>query len=75
MARSGGVSGVAVLLCVVPAPADQKAVRSRRSGPRGGGLAPQRWGSIRSFAFGPVMKGDEVIQAQELVPVTFTVHR
>lgn len=75
MARLGGVSGVAVLLCIVPKPGRPQSctVAAERPGKRGFGeaalaLYPQ-------FRIRPVMKGSEVVQAEVLVPVTFTVRR
>lgn len=75
MARSGGVSGVAVLLCVVPAPGRPKSCTVAAERPKGRGFGAAALGLYTQFRIRPVMKGSEVIQAQVLVPVTFTVHR
>ncbi|WP_322964637.1 energy transducer TonB [Sphingomonas fuzhouensis] len=75
MARSGGVSGVAVLLCVVPKPGRPKSCTVAAERPKGRGFGPAALGLYPQFRIRPVMKGDEVVQAQVLVPVTFTIHR
>jgi len=75
MARMGGVSGVAVLLCVVPTPGRPKScsIIAERPVKRGFGAAAMTL--YPRFHIRPLMKGTEVIQAQVLVPVTFDVRR
>ncbi len=75
MARKGGISGVAVLLCVVPTPGRPKScsIAAERPVKRGFGAAAMTL--YPRFRIRPVMKGSEVIQAQVLVPVTFDVQR
>ena len=75
MARFGGVSGVAVLLCVVPQPGRPKSCSIAAERPRGRGFGPAALGLYPNFRIRPVMKGEEVIQAEVLVPVTFTIHK
>ena len=75
MARQGGVSGVAVLLCVVPTPGRPKSCSIAAERPRGRGFGPAALGLYPNFRIRPVMKGDQVIQAEVLVPVTFTVRK
>ncbi len=75
MARFGGVSGVAVLLCVVPEPGRPKSCSIAAERPRGRGFGPAALGLYPNFRIRPVMKGDQVIQPEVLVPVTFTIHK
>lgn len=75
MARNGGVSGVAVLLCFVPTPGRPKSCSIAAERPRGSGLGAAALGLYPKFRIRPVMKGDEVYQAQVLVPVTFDVKK
>lgn len=74
-ARNGGVSGVAVLLCLVPTPGQPKSCSIAAERPRGSGFGPAALRLYRKFRIRPVMKGDEVYQAQVLVPVTFDVKK
>lgn len=75
MARNGGVSGVAVLLCFVPTPGRPKSCSIAAERPRGSGFGAAALGLYPKFRIRPVMKGDEVYQAQVLVPVTFDVKK
>ncbi len=75
MAMHGGVSGVAVLLCVVPTPGKPKSCKVAAERPKGRGFGAAALGLYPQFRIRPVMKGNEVIQAEVLVPVTFTIHR
>lgn len=74
-ARNGGVSGVAVLLCFVPTPGQPKSCSIAAERPRGSGFGPAALRLYRKFRIRPVMKGNEVYQAQVLVPVTFDVKK
>ncbi|MET3438783.1 energy transducer TonB [Sphingomonas sp. 1185] len=75
MAWAGGVSGIAVLLCDVPRPGTPRSCSIAAERPKGRGFGAAALGLYRQFRIRPVMKGDQVYQAQVLVPVTFTVRR
>ena len=75
MARSGGISGVAVLLCVVPTPGRPKSCSVAAERPSRRGFGAAALGLYPQFRIRPVMKGDQVVQAQVLVPVTFDIRR
>ena len=75
MARNGGISGVVVLLCVVPTPGKPKSCTVAAERPKGRGFGAAALGLYPQFRIRPVMKGNEVIQAQVLVPVTFAIRR
>ncbi|WP_343526526.1 energy transducer TonB [Sphingomonas sp.] len=73
MARRGGISGIAVLLCVVPQPGKPESCSIAAERPVGRGFGAAALGLYPQFRIRPVMKGDQVVQAQVLVPVTFKV--
>ncbi|WP_312490694.1 energy transducer TonB, partial [Sphingomonas sp.] len=75
MARFDGVNGLAVLLCVVPKPGRPKSCSIAAERPRGRGFGRAALGLYPNFRIRPVMKGDEVIHAEVLVPVTFTIQK
>ncbi|WP_294280250.1 energy transducer TonB [uncultured Sphingomonas sp.] len=75
MARSGGINGVAVLLCVVPKPGRPQSCAIAAERPGGRGFGPAALGLYPRFRIRPVMKGDQVIQPEVLVPVSFTIHK
>ncbi|WP_261268621.1 energy transducer TonB [Sphingomonas sp. LC-1] len=75
MARSGGISGVAVLLCVVPTPGRPKSCSVAAEKPKGRGFGTAALSLYPQFRLRPVMKGDQVIQPKVLVPVTFDARR
>lgn len=75
MARSGGINGLAVLLCVVPKPGRPQSCAIAAERPGGRGFGPAALGLYPRFRIRPVMKGDQVIQPEVLVPVSFTIHK